>query len=646
MKLQIGVISPYDEFTELVQHLAAEISLPVKVEQAVLANGVAIARRWEAEGFQLIIGRGPTAVMMRKVLRIPVVMINITAFDVMDALHKARQMGQRIAFADYDLKRRPYDLGYLGEMLGLDFTPLLYRDIPDLKAQISQAARQGYDVVVGTGSCVPPMVEEKGMKGVLVQSSREAVQDALRQAKELMDLRLRDSARAQMAQAILDTTVNGIIALDADRRVSVFNRAAERLFGVKEASVKAKSLDELRSEHGFIHRLVGNGQASDGEVVKVGSSAYVSTRWPIRVGDSAQGLVVIFQGASEIQQWEAKIRKELSTKGLVARYSFRDIRGSSPAIVEAVAKAKTFARTDLTVLISGESGTGKELFAQAMHQESAQREGPFVAINCAALPESLLESELFGYEEGAFTGARKGGAPGLFEVAHGGTLFLDEIGEMPISLQARLLRALQERRVRRVGGHRVVPVEVRVIAATNRNLIQAVRDGKFRDDLYYRLNVLHLEVPSLRQRMDDLKELAEYFLAQLGAPPMPAAVYQTLRTYSWPGNVRELGNFLQKYAVLVQADPDVGTLAGRLIQEMKRQSSELKLTEPDGKDTLTITLGTLDQMEGQILTTLDAVMGYDRTKLARRLGISRTTLWKKLKDYEDRPDSEQVPFRI
>lgn len=633
MEARIGVISPYPEFTDLVQRIAREIRLNVRVAQGVLANGVAVARQWEAEGIQVAVGRGPTAVMMRKVLRIPVVMITITAFDVLDALHRARRVGKRIAFADYDLKDRQYDLDYLAEMLQVSFQPLLYQDLADLRAQINAAARQGFDTIVGTGSCIPPMAEEKGMRGILVHSSREAIHEALVQARDIVAIQLKKSAQAQTAQAVLDLTANGVLTLDARGRINIFNRAAERFFGVAASEVRGRSLDEVAERYPFIKRLVGDGSEVEGELVNAGGGTYVVSRKPIQVEGQHRGLVTIIQEAHQIQQLEAKIRKELSARGLVARYSFADIQGESPAIRKTVEEARRYARSDLTILITGPSGTGKELFAQSVHQYSSRAEGPFVAVNCAALPENLLESELFGYEEGAFTGARRGGAQGLFELAYKGTLFLDEIGEMPINLQARLLRALQERVVRRVGGHRVIPVDVRVIAATNRDLGALVREGKFREDLYYRLNVLHLALPPLRERLSDLPVLVDYFLARIGCPPMPAHLCNRLQSYDWPGNVRELENFLQKYAILSEGAADPGPVVETLLEEMKRQNPGTGAAGADDQDRLTIFVGTLEEMERQILTRLDAVLGHDRTRLARRLGISRTTLWKKLKEY-------------
>jgi transcriptional regulator with PAS, ATPase and Fis domain len=323
----------------------------------------------------------------------------------------------------------------------------------------------------------------------------------------------------------------------------------------------------------------------------------------------------------------------LHDNGLVARYTFTDLVGTSCSFRQAVARGRQFAQTDLTVLIAGESGTGKELFAHAVHRGSRRAEGPFVALNCAAVPESLLESELFGYDEGAFTGARKGGKPGLFEMAHGGTIFLDEIGELGIKLQARLLRVLQQREVMRVGGERVISVDVRVVAATNRNLARQVAEGRFRDDLYYRLNVLTVVLPPLRERREDIPILGRQILAESCrltgvAAPLPDACLRILQEHSWPGNVRELENFLHKYAVLCQGAPDPVRIMSELMNE-----ATLSLQSLSGQElSINVDIGTLEEMENQILVHLDRSSGMDRAELARFLGISRTTLWKRLKE--------------
>jgi propionate catabolism operon transcriptional regulator len=309
-----------------------------------------------------------------------------------------------------------------------------------------------------------------------------------------------------------------------------------------------------------------------------------------------------------------------------ARRGLHDLRGDSPAMERLRQSVVLYARSQATVLIVGETGTGKELVAQAIHREGPRGQGanrPFVAINCGAIAESLLESELFGHEEGAFTGARRGGHAGLFEAAHRGTLFLDEIGEMPLALQTRLLRVLEEREVMRVGGTRPVPIDVRVICATHCDLDARVREGRFRADLFYRLAVLRLSLPPLRERGHDAVKLLEWSLktalAALGAKPHPnlaaelAACRRVLDGYGWPGNVREVRNLAERLALFLAAEP----LQALTVQFMLAVAPELA--------------GGGAAPSAPTLAEVVAQFGGNRDAAARHLGISRTTLWRRLR---------------
>jgi transcriptional regulator with PAS, ATPase and Fis domain len=347
-----------------------------------------------------------------------------------------------------------------------------------------------------------------------------------------------------------------------------------------------------------------------------------------------QCLVINFQGISKIRQMEEKIRQKLHDKGLVAKYQFTDIVGRSSALTAVITRARKYAKTLSTVLITGESGTGKELFAQSIHNESSRCRGPFVAVNCAALPENLLESELFGYEEGAFTGARRGGKPGLFELAHGGSIFMDEISELGSQLQARLLRVLQQKEVMRVGGDRVIPVDVRIIAATNRNMAEAVKLGNFREDLYYRLNVLPLEVPPLRERLEDIPLLFYHLLKRKDGRrtrgDIPGQIVDRLKRYAWPGNIRELENFAERYCAIGEED-QINCLTLRSLIDRLFSDDQ---TEVANKRRITVEVGTFEEIESSIISQLASSFPNSKEDLAKALGISRTTLWRKLKSLD------------
>lgn len=313
-----------------------------------------------------------------------------------------------------------------------------------------------------------------------------------------------------------------------------------------------------------------------------------------------------------------------------ARRGLHDLRGESAAMERLRQTVVLYARSPATVLIEGETGSGKELVAQAIHREGPHRAAnrPFVAVNCGAIAESLLESELFGHEEGAFTGARRGGHAGLFEAANGGTLFLDEIGEMPLALQTRLLRVLEEREVMRVGGTRPVPIEVRVISATHCDLEARVREGRFRADLFYRLAVLRLDLPPLRARVADIAPLSEWALknalAALGAKPHPnlhaeiRACAPLLEAYGWPGNVRELRNLMERLALFLAAEPLQALTPSFLVSIAPELGQGAALPAP--------------KAETENIAEVLARFGGQRDAAARHLGISRTTLWRRLKN--------------
>ncbi len=329
---------------------------------------------------------------------------------------------------------------------------------------------------------------------------------------------------------------------------------------------------------------------------------------------------------------------------LRAKHGLNDLRGDSPMMETLRQSIVLYAKSQATVLIQGETGTGKELVAQAIHRENPRAligNKPFVAVNCGAIAESLLESELFGYEEGAFTGSRRGGHAGLFEAAHRGTLFLDEIGEMPLALQTRLLRVLEEREVVRVGGTRPIAVDVRIISATHCDLEQRVREGRFRADLFYRLAVLRLTLAPLRERPEDLIALAEWCLkkalAALGARPHPnlhaeiVACAPLLGAYAWPGNAREVRNLMERLALFLAAEP-LQALSPAFILSVAPEFSRVSVPAPGiASSTALLTLAAAPETTESITQVLARFSG-NREAAAKHLGISRTTLWRKIKN--------------
>lgn len=399
-------------------------------------------------------------------------------------------------------------------------------------------------VEIMEGLCIPPAVLNE-----IASYYMQAIFDTT--------LKLHDVARInyeikKSMEIVFQNVDDPIIAVNAQGEIQIANPASQELFDRTDSLVGGaadKIIPDLNMQ-GCLEK----GETISNELCRIASQYYLVSVNPIESQAGViSGAVITLKPVSKVQEMENKVRRELKTKGNIARYTFRQIIGDSAELGKAVTLAKRFAGTDLTVLLEGESGVGKELFAQSMHNASARFSGPFVALNFAALPENLAESELFGYEEGSFTGAKKGGKPGLFEEAHTGTIFLDEIGDASLELQARLLRVLEEKEVRRVGGRNVTPVDVRVIAATNKNIVAMVKAGKFRADLFYRLCVLPIHIPPLRNRGNDMFLLAETFAqAQYKRKlTLSPGLKQLLAAYEWPGNVRELQNVIKYICNLV-----------------------------------------------------------------------------------------------
>lgn len=361
----------------------------------------------------------------------------------------------------------------------------------------------------------------------------------------LADILERTNRIAASLDILLHVNDDGIIVINPQGQILSSNEKAGRIMGLNNEDIIGKNGIELFSRIPF-KTVIKNNKSIKDKLEKISGYDVVISVDPITHSGRLYGAVAVIKRFSDEERKQHKIRAQLLGKGYRAKYEFKNIIGKSEALKKCKDIARRMANSGSSILISGESGTGKEMFAQAIHNSSDRKDFQFVAVNCGALPESILESELFGYEEGAFTGARKGGKPGLFELAHKGTLFLDEIGEMTLNLQMRFLRVLQEREVMRLGSGRLISVDIRVIAATNRNLKEMVQSGKFREDIFYRLNVLPLAIPPLRTRREDILPLIDEFKKKFNFNfELTQNAEQEFLNHSWRGNVRELNNYVE-----------------------------------------------------------------------------------------------------
>lgn len=457
--------------------------------------------------------------------------------------------------------------------------------------------------------------------------SARYVRDMIRLIKRGTEM-VRESERMKTQfEAVINTVHDGIVATDEAGRVSVFNPVAQELLRLEACAVMGSGAGDQAYEQ--LRRVL--------QQVVEGKERLVSTQGRTMVVNAVRlrpegkaGRLYTLKDVSEIRRLEEAVRRRFASEQKKARYSFGDVVGDSDEIRETLAIARRMADSDATILIQGESGTGKELIAQGIHNASPRRGGPFVAVNFAALTESLLESELFGYVEGAFTGASRGGSPGLFEEAHKGTIFLDEIGDAPLSFQVKLLRVLQERQIRRVGSAKVIPIDVRVVVATNRDLKTLIAEKLFRQDLYYRLHVLPVRVPPLRERGDDVLALAAFFYKKAALPvALPPEAYFAriagrLKAYDWPGNVRELQNVVE---YLLHICPDFPPGAEALPCEFKEAVGASALRPP-----------TELELKQLILTEIAAAnargASIGRRSLAAQLHLPESRLRRLLRELE------------
>ena len=572
----------------------------------------------------VVVSAGSNGSYLKARISVPVVLVNPTGFDVMHALARARRESDSVGLVMHG--ETPSELKRFFRAFGAAVECASYLSAEDAEACVLDLRDRGVLAIVGPG-LVTELAEKAGMKSVFLYS-RASVQGAFENALEVARATLGETQRRRRLDQVLQHLRDGVVALTADGRIEALSGKMADMLRLAPSQAVGKRLHDLAPE---VASAVPKEPGEALETVRGASYVVHRSAWGDASTSAASGSIITFQESVALQRMDRSVRARQRAPQLVARYRIEDLSGTSEAIDQVRQRARRYARSDATVLIRGESGTGKELVAQGIHTGSARREFAFVALNCGAFPETLLESELFGYEEGAFTGARRGGKAGLIESAHRGTLFLDEIGEMPMPLQSRLLRVLQEREVVRLGSTEPLQVDVRVVAATHRGLSERVQAAQFRADLYYRLNILNLALPPLRERSSDIAGLAAQLLWQTGrAGSVEAArgvlepVLPLLAAYRWPGNVRELQNVIERIAVELNEMPGMRVTPGLL------RSIAPELEEDDaasGQETLKQRSRKVEADE--IRAMLDSFDG-NREEVARALGISKTTLWRKL----------------
>jgi propionate catabolism operon transcriptional regulator len=613
----------YMPLTQLASTVLQEYSDRAEIEVFDETFGTALEIASSRERLGLVdafVSAGGNAAILRGAVKSPVASIVTGGFDLLLALIKARKHSQRVGVVAYE--HTVPELDAMKDILNIDIEQRTYRSTEEARQAALELKGLGITVVVGS-SVVVESAERIGLQGILSYSPsgiRRGIEDAI----ELARVSRLESARYALISGVLGSLQEAVLAVDDAGRVIAANPPMEALLGDAVSSLLGCPLAEVAPELSLTE-VLRTGADESGQVLRFANRDWIAHRAPIRDEQGVAGATLTLYDAKTIQEADTRLRTERKCRAQpVAKHTFSELGGVSAALKQTIAAAERYAKTNLTIVIYGESGTGKEMFAQAIHNASPRSDKPFIALNCAAFPETLLESELFGYEEGSFTGARRGGKRGLFEAAHTGTLLLDEIGDMPLLLQSRLLRVLQEREVVRLGGLAPIPIDVRIIAATHQPLRELVRDRRFREDLFYRINILQVTLPPLREREGDVVPLAQRFvtrcLRRLGsrhnAERLLAPLAGQLSGYPWRGNVRELENICERLAMFFS-------------QYGRAEDIDYSLVAQECPELTGAAQSRTVPMAQQIRDALVASNG-SRQEAARYLGISRATLWRRM----------------
>lgn len=529
------------------------------------------------------------------------------------------------------------------EMIGYKESEILYRDLEDVIPNFQLTELQKTDhsrMKIGIYHAVANLSKYRTINGhtgfiVLLQD----ISDVEKMAQELQTV----LKWKTILQTVINSTYDGLLMINESKMITFISPSLLELFERSEGNILHNHVDDVLPELG-LSKTIKTGISDISEMKEVKGIRYAVHRIPIVQDNEVIGAIgkIVFRSLNEMKElsrqfelsqtkMEQKDHKNMEN----AQYSFEQIVTSDKQMEKIIQSATKAAKGQSTILIRGESGTGKELFAHAIHQASNRKDRPFVTVNCAAIPEHLLESEFFGYEEGAFTGANRKGKAGKFDMANGGTIFLDEVGDMSFPLQAKLLRVLQGKEFFRVGGTERIQVDVRIIAATHRHLEDMVRNGEFREDLYYRINVFSIQIPPLRNRKGDILLLSENFLFELNringtaVTGISPETQQVMLQHNWPGNIRELRNVLERSMIFaehgkIEKDDLPEYLLLATVSDSTDKSSDRSL---------------LEKAEESAIQEALQKTGGNKTRAAQLLGISRSILYDKLRKYE-------IKFRI
>ena len=608
-------IAPQKEIAQVARKVFQDLNISIPI--IIAKNEAAVSQARKYPNISVIVSRGGTARDLKKYTDKIIVDINISFADIFPSIEKLSRQGCKniaiisnnhiidkeetdLTINDTFIKIRPYaadeDVPHIIE----SFEPKIDGIIGDIKP-----------VEIGNTYNIP---------SIYIESNTLSITKAVKEALSIVDSQQKKLLRLQTLQSIINNIDEGIIVYDLNNKPIFSNELGQYIINNNFI---------LSGKHGT-NKLVNFLNDYNGKILDINNEKMLLEVINLNLSDNLNNKVLIFQKVNAVEKTARKIQLALYQKGLYAKKTFNDIFYNSDEMKTIIETAKQFAQSSSSILIYGETGTGKEGLAQSIHNASPRANKPFVSVNCASLPPTLIESELFGYVDGAFTGARKSGKKGLFELAHTGTIFLDEIGDLPLDIQSRLLRVIQEREIMRIGDDKIQSIDIRLICATNKNLKQLVREGKFRQDLYYRINVLRLTLPPLRNRREDIMLLMNFYLNRYSHDKtkilqLADDIKAYLINYPWYGNIRELKNVAEVLAFIYKD--------GLTLEQVKNILDEDtdETTTAAEENILSIPIeGNLKDMEKAIIRQL-IEKKYSSDDICRLLGISKVTLWRKTK---------------
>lgn len=619
MDKKIGIIASDEELKNRIIELFRnevendEIIIDILNSDIIDEQGRAL----ESRGAKAIVARSGGYRHTVGTVSVPVIHLKVTTPDILQAITVAKKYNKDIVLVISDLDY--FDYGAWKDLINANIILERFNSKNEIYGRVYKYLEKKDDVVIVGGGIPCSLARNWGIDNVFINASKESIYEAINYAKNMIENLYEQKYNNEVLKIILDGVHDAVIAVNYKGKIRLYNERAKELLKKDRQDVINKQLLDVFPELDFIMDVLESKMDKNNEIRSLNNITITANTSIFRVDENIEGVLCSFQDISKLQSLEKKIRHELNKKGHVAKYTFDDIVAFDPIMKDVVEKAKRIGESDNTVMIYGESGTGKEIIAQSIHNISKRKKEAFVAINCAAISENLLESELFGYEEGAFTGAIKGGKPGLFELAHGGTIFLDEINSISPNLQGKLLRVLEERETMRIGSDYVIPLDIRIVAATNEELKTMVEEGRFRRDLFYRLNILELHIPPLRERKKDIMPLFRHYLEELSNETdiceISKDVEEKLLKYQWPGNARELRNIVHRYIIFKEIDLGEREIIDNSIGDAHK----------------TIDLKEINRFVEEKVIDMLSRQGMTKTEIAKILGISRTALWKKSK---------------